>query len=95
MTKKMTDKEKIQKAVMAQESMRTNRLDLYNNKITDISALSGLANLEVLYLDYNQIADISVLSGLTNLTVLDLDNNKITDISALQKLKQNGCKIYI
>jgi Leucine-rich repeat (LRR) protein len=61
-------------------------LELYDNKITDISVLSTLTNLTELYLDNNKITDISVLSTLTNLTELKLNNNKITDISILSIL---------
>ena len=64
MTKKMTDKETIQEAVIAQDSMRTKRLYLYENQIKDISALSGLKNLENLYLSSNQFTDISALRKL-------------------------------
>ncbi|MBD3563050.1 leucine-rich repeat protein, partial [Planktothrix sp. FACHB-1355] len=61
-------------------------LNLYNNKITDISGLSTLTNLTDLNLYNNKITDISGLSTLTNLTELDLTNNQITDISGLSTL---------
>ncbi|MFP4122225.1 leucine-rich repeat domain-containing protein [Coleofasciculus sp.] len=66
-------------------SSRT-ELFLYDNKITDVSPLSGLTNLTVLYLHYNQITDVSALSGLTNLRRLNLSSNQITDISPLSGL---------
>lgn len=54
--------------------------------IPDISALSNLTNLKVLYLYDNQISDISVLGYLTNLEQLYLDANQISDISVLSNL---------
>jgi len=53
------------------------------NQISDIHALSGLANLTLLASGDNQIADISALSGLTHLTALYLSGNQIADISPL------------
>ena len=61
-------------------------LYLYNNQISDISALSVLRNLIGLSLSGNQISDISALSGLTNLTHLYLYDNQISDISAMSGL---------
>ena len=57
-----------------------------SNSISDISPLSGLTNLESLYLSRNSISDISALSGLTNLTELELVGNSISDVSALSEL---------
>lgn len=61
-------------------------LDLWDNKIQDISVLLNLTNLTVLDLRYNQIQDISVLANLTNLTELYLSENPINpqDIEWLQ-----------
>ena len=59
---------------------------LYNNPISDISALSGSINLTYLGLYNNSISDISAIAGLTNLTRLWLAINSITDISALAGL---------
>ena len=61
-------------------------LDLDDNQILDISALSGLTNLITLFLGDNQISDISALSDLTNLASLSLSNNQISDISLLSGL---------
>ena len=62
-------------------------LDLRNQSITDISALSGLVNLRVLQLGggSNSITDLSPLAGLTNLEVLSLPHG-MPDISALAGL---------
>jgi len=51
--------------------------DLYGNKITDISSLSGLTALKWLNLNNNSITDINPLSGLTALKYLFLQNNNI------------------
>ncbi|TKJ36356.1 MAG: hypothetical protein CEE38_11085 [Planctomycetes bacterium B3_Pla] len=56
------------------------------NRITDISALSGLAALTWLNLGDNRITDISALSGLTNLETLTLYGNQVADITALADL---------
>jgi hypothetical protein len=61
-------------------------LDLnFNNRVTDISPLSGLTNLTDLNLAAMQgIIDISPLSGLTSLDILRLsDNPTLTDIQPL------------
>ena len=62
------------------------RLDLRDNQINDISALSGFTILKKLYLSDNQINDVSSLSGLTRLQELLLHNNEISDISSLSVL---------
>ena len=59
-------------------------LELRENRISDIGALSGLTNLEVLDLSMNQISNISALSGLVNMISLDVhDNHSISDLSAV------------
>lgn len=58
-------------------------LDLSNNAITDISALSGLTSLTTLNLSMNSGLDPGSLSGLTNLTILDLSYNELTDTGVL------------
>ncbi|WP_277156472.1 leucine-rich repeat domain-containing protein [Bifidobacterium sp. ESL0798] len=54
-------------------------LDLSGNRLTDISTLSTLTNLQTLNLSNNQISDITPLAGLTNLRLLGLSRNKIID----------------
>lgn len=56
------------------------------NAINDISEVSRLTKLSVLYMSYNQISDISAVAGLTNLTALHLISNQISDISPLSGL---------
>lgn len=56
----------------------------------DISALSGLTNLEQLVLKSSNVSgDISALSGLTNVTELNLENTKIVgNIASLSNLSK-------
>ena len=63
------------------------QLDLSGNSLENISPLSGLTNLEGLYITgSSHITDISPLSNLTNLTILNLRGNGIIDISPLSNL---------
>ena len=61
-------------------------LHLYDNSISDISALEDLTALEYLDLAYNSISDISALEDLTALTRLNLSYNSISDIFPLEDL---------
>ena len=54
-------------------------LDLERNTVSDISALSGLDNLEWLSLHRNQVSDISALGGLTALETVDLRINPLNE----------------
>ena len=62
-------------------------LDLFANRITDISPLANMSTvLTILRLDNNQISDISPLGrwpGSSKLDELDLSGNKITDLAPL------------
>ena len=69
-------------------------LDLSDNDVMDISALSGLTELTELDLSDNDISDISALSGLTALTTLDLRGNPIADISVLDGLPNLNTVYY-
>ncbi len=59
------------------------RLDFRNNKISDLTPLAGLTELENLYLDSNEISDLSPLKDLAALRNLGLDSNDIADLSPL------------
>ena len=63
-------------------------LDFWDNRITDLSPLSGLTNLTSLILSFNgfNITDISPLAGLANLTALQLFYTNVSDISPLASL---------
>jgi len=58
-------------------------IELGDNEIIDISALSSLINLKAFGLQDNQIVDISALSVLPNVWLLELSNNQIVDITPL------------
>ena len=62
------------------------KLNLFDNSISNISALSGLTSLTWLSLGYNSVRDISPLKNMTALTTLDLLDNSISDISALKNM---------
>ncbi len=65
---------------------RMTELDLYKNKISDLSPLSGFTNLNILDLSINEVSDVSPLSKLVKLQYLSLSNNKVSDVSPLSKL---------
>ncbi|MER0439181.1 COR domain-containing protein [Emticicia sp. W12TSBA100-4] len=67
---------------------------LTHNQITDITSLSNLKNLSVIFLSDNQITDISPLANLKGLRELYLSGNQITDISPLKNLV-NLSKVYL
>jgi hypothetical protein len=62
------------------------KLELSNNRLSDVSCLGAFTNLTQLRLSNNQLSDISCLGTLTNLKHLRLDNNRISDISCLGTL---------
>ena len=61
-------------------------LDLSNNIIADVSALSGMTHLTWLSLFNNLISEVSALAGMTSLTNLYLRGNTISSISPLSGL---------
>lgn len=66
------------------------RLDLTKNRISDITPLAGLKDLQVLLLGYNEIEDITPLAQLKDLRNVYLHNNRIEtliDFSTLDKLE--------
>ena len=62
------------------------RLDLRDNRISDISPIAGLTELRELEINRNTISDISPVRGLTNLTLLVFKGNQISDISPIAGL---------
>ncbi len=61
-------------------------LDLWKNKVTDLSPLHGLTALTYLYLSRNQILDIKPLKTLTELEIVGLSDNNIFSIDSLATL---------
>lgn len=62
-------------------------IDVSDNRIADISQLSGLINLEELNISDNLVENIDAMSNLINLKRAFLSNNQIEDISPLLELE--------
>ena len=70
---------------------RLKKLNIFCNfKISDLSPLKKLTELEWLSVDNNNITDISDLKDLKNLTYLNLRANNISDVEILKSLKELG-----
>ena len=65
-------------------------LNLWGNKLSDISILSELPSLEIISLSSNLIKDISAFKKLKNVSELYLKDNQISDINQIENLKK--CK---
>jgi len=63
-------------------------IDVSNNRIIDLTPLTGLTNLRELNLSDNQVGYIDVLSNLVNLISIQLSDNCFEDISPLFELKK-------
>ena len=61
-------------------------LSLFDNRVDDLSMISGLTNLRTLNLSRNQISDLSPLAGLTALTTLNVSHNQLSDLTPLAGL---------
>ena len=66
------------------------KLDLWGNNIDDISLLSEMPLLEIIFLSMNHIKDLSVFCNLKNVKELYLKDNKITDFNQIEYLR--NCK---
>ena len=62
------------------------RIDLSSRRLSDLSQLRSLSDLEVLNLGDNEISDLAALSMWTELDELDLSNNRIEILYALSGL---------
>ncbi len=60
--------------------------DFSNNRIDDLSPLSGLTALTALNVGDNDVNSTSALAGLTGLQNLDLSGNSVTDLSPLSSM---------
>ena len=67
---------------------RLTALDLWGNRIDDVSGLANLTTLQRLSISQNNITDISPLAGLTNLTKLSVGEGPISDLSPLSGLSK-------
>lgn len=61
-------------------------LDLSNNYLTNIDAISKYNNVKSLDISYNEISDISVVKNFTNLIELNADQNYINNVDCLTLL---------
>jgi hypothetical protein len=61
---------------------------LWEIKVSDLSPLKELKNLEKLYLSYTKVVDLSPLSELKNLEQLFLGDTQVSDLSPLAELKK-------
>ncbi len=75
------------------EIFNATKLNLYDDKITDLEPLSGLTKLTHLNLYNNKITDLEPLRDLINLTHLDLYNNQITNLKILKSLPNLEIKL--
>ena len=89
LTKLRSNRRGIDSLVGLEHLTALQRLELEYNRITDLTPLSQLKNLELLNLSlrFNQIADLTPLSQLKNLNWLFLNSNQIVDLTPLNQLK--------
>ena len=72
------------------------KLELYNNRIVDLTPISQLKNLNALYLHNNEIVDLTPLNQLKNLNTLWLDDNPLSDQALTEQipaLKARGVRV--
>jgi Leucine-rich repeat (LRR) protein len=62
-------------------------VNLNDTQLSDLSPLSELKNLELLYLDDTQVSDLSPLAELKNIGTLDLSGTKVSNLSPLAELE--------
>ena len=60
------------------------------DRLSDLSALAGLANLHTLRIGGNEISDLRPLEGLANLHTLWIGGNEISDLRPLEGLTRLG-----
>ncbi len=73
---------------------RLEYLDAGQLGIKDITAISSLTELKVLYLQRNQVSDLKPLKKLKKLEVLSLNGNRITSLTQLSSLS-NLTELYL
>ena len=66
--------------------LRELRLHLNRNRITDVTALGRLPEVQFLYLNDNGISDVTPLANAAGLVWLELDDNAIESVAALGEL---------
>ena len=63
-------------------------LSIQSNRLTRISGLSDLPNLEEIYISHNALTEMSGLDKNHSLRVLDISNNQIQHLSGLKQLSK-------
>ena len=69
------------------------QLALNENNLSDITALSKIKNLEILWLESNKITDISPLKGLPDLKKLYIKGNPISNTGQIDELRSAGVEV--
>lgn len=63
-------------------------MSIQSNRLTSITGLSDLRNLEELYVSHNLLTSLSGLESNTALRVFDFSNNKVTKLEKISHLKR-------
>ena len=79
----ITDRQLSQMVANSEIPADVTHLILYGNQISDLTPLSGLANLTALWLYGNQINDLTPLRGLTNLICIYAGGNRINNLTPI------------
>lgn len=74
-------------SLLAKSAGKLEFVGIYSNDISDISALAGNPEMDILLMENNHISDISALAGMSKLKYLSAYHNEITDITALGDCK--------
>lgn len=83
----INDSGKVKKHTTQRADYDAKTMDISDNRITDISPLFGLTQLEELNISDNEIQNIDAMSNLLKLKTANLANNQIEDISPLFELE--------
>lgn len=70
-------------APLSKNAEKVKTLFLQDNRISDLSAISGASNLHMLSIENNEVKSLEPLSGLTGLNYLSAGNNHIQSIEPL------------
>ena len=61
-------------------------INFYDNHISDLTPISKLYGLTILWFGINDISDISMIQNLTNVSQINFDDNHISDLSSISFL---------
>jgi hypothetical protein len=64
------------------------RVVAVGGSLKDLTPISGLTKLQLLFIDQSRISDLSPLSGLSNLQQLVIANTQVNDVTPLLRLKK-------